>query len=266
MENHEPMPCLPKEPPFPGFNGVTELDLETYIKLQELWNNIKDTLDDEEKVTFCELVTMSDRRGTTKKCSFHRINRRANNRELFNRAYYLVLKEMFGIEECMQQPWWSTFEGRHPDEAAFDKAEVEATTATPVTPRKPLPRSRGKRPYVRASRRTCSPPMTPSPSPRKTSPRSLSSPRSIVIRRTMGGYNGQSSGESDSEVHRLRARALELEQERDQKEGQIQTLEAELYWMGGRIRELETLLGGMKQVTAGFSQILAQVPSRPGGS
>lgn len=81
----------------------------------------------------------------------------------------------------------------------------------------------------------------------------------------MGGYQGQMSGESDSEVDRLRARVRELEQERDEKEGQIQTLEAELYWMGGRIRELETLLGGMKQVTAGFSQILAQVPSHSGG-
>src|SRR5690606_21913358 len=127
MGNHELMPTPHSGIPFPSFNGVTDLDAETYVKLKELWINLKDTLDDEEKSTFCELVTLSNRRGTTKKCSFHRINRRANNRELFNRAYYLVLKEMFGIEECMQQPWWSTFEGRHPDEAAFDKAEVEAT-------------------------------------------------------------------------------------------------------------------------------------------
>ena len=226
---------------------------------------MKSTLTDKEKITFCELVKVCDRRRPTdKSCSQHRITKRARNPQAFNRAHYIVLKEMFGLEACMQQTWRATFRQKYPDEAARDEASAP-NSAPPSTPARIL------RPQRRRSSSDSSlssvPPeislITPSPSPQRRPPRSSksrTSRRSIVIRTHRGGFPAQRGAGPGSEAPQLQARIQTLERERDEKEAQVHALEAELYQMGGRLRELENMVGGLRQFTTGFGQILAQLP------
>ncbi|KAL6869621.1 hypothetical protein ACO1O0_000947 [Amphichorda felina] len=248
---------------FPRYNGETARDVDTYNKLYVVWNDVKSTLTKNERETFCDLVSMSDTPSHVKSCSQHRINTRARNPRTFNRAHYIILKEMFGLEACARQGWWRTFKRKYPDEAARDEASVP--TPVPVSPTRIL-RSQRRRSVSDSSLSSVPPEIllvTPSPSPQRRTPRpgtSRPSRRSIVIRTHRGGFPAQRGARSSPETPQLQARIQALERERDEKEAQVHALEAELYQMGGRLRELENMVGGLRQFTTGFGQILAQLP------
>lgn len=237
---------------------------------------MKATLTEDERETFFELVSISGKRRSDKTCSSHRISIRARDPRLFNRAYYIVLKEMFGLEACVRQKWWTSFKQNHPDEAARDEAAVQVSMpATPTRVSRPQ-RRRSASTSTQSSRQSVTlltpfrtplsssprrPPRSDTPPCSDTSPRSGTSRRSVIIRTHRGGYPAQLSAAPDLESDQLQARIQLLEHERNEKEAQILTLEAQLYQTGGRVRQLEALVDGLRQFTTGFSQILDQLPA-----
>ena len=116
------MPSKAKAVKFPEYQGSTDLDKSTYDSLLAVWRDVRQTLTLDEQSTFCELVTLSGRPRSSSRCGPHPINRRACRAGQPNRAYYYVLKAMFGPDACMKQSWWRAFRMAHPELAEIDEA------------------------------------------------------------------------------------------------------------------------------------------------
>lgn len=115
---------LPQPLRFPEFESCDGVPKETYDRLHQLWMKSSLFLSHEERITFLQLVPRAklgkSTRNIVNQCIAQELKAHPQR---VNRAYVLVLKDIFGAKALLGRDWWSRFRQTHPDEAAATEAE-----------------------------------------------------------------------------------------------------------------------------------------------